>query len=78
MGDSKDNQSAARTAQFKTRVVRGRPADREFDIEFWQGQSDEAKFNAVWEMIVFAEEFKHGRAPVFDRTITKVIRGRRD
>ena len=73
MSESKDQDIAARTAQFKTRVVRGKPADREFDIEFWREQSDEAKFQAVWEMIVLAEEIKHGRAPIFDRTVTKVI-----
>ena len=76
MTDSKDNKSAARAAQFKTRVVRGKPADREFDIEFWREQSDEMKFRAVWEMIVLAEEIKHGRRPTFQRTITKVIRSR--
>lgn len=63
--------------EFRTRVVRGQPADREFDLAFWQEQGDEAIFNAVWEMIVLAEELQHGREPAFQRTVTRVLRGRR-
>lgn len=51
--------------EWKTRVVRGRFPDRSFDIEFWQEQGDEAIFRAAWEMVVAAEEFKHGRKPRF-------------
>lgn len=75
---SDDGKSALKSTQkaseFKTRVVRGQPADRQFDIEFWQEQGDEAIFAAAWEMICMVEESKHGRKPTFDRTVTKVIR----
>ena len=27
--------------------------DRSFDIEFWQRQSDAARFNAAWELVEF-------------------------
>jgi hypothetical protein len=62
--------------KFRTRVVRGRPADRQFDIEFWQEQGDEAIFAAAWEMIVMAETTKYGKQPTFQRTVTKVKRSR--
>ncbi len=26
--------------------------DRSFDLDFWQGQSSEARFDAAWELIV--------------------------
>lgn len=26
--------------------------DRSFDLDFWQGQSSEARFDATWELIV--------------------------
>jgi hypothetical protein len=61
---------------FKTRVVRGKPADREFDIDFWQAQGDDAIFAAAWELIVLAEEVRHGKQPTFQRTVTKVIRNK--
>ena len=36
-----------------TRLSRfGERPDREFDIQFWQGLSSEARANAVWEMVV--------------------------
>ncbi len=57
-----------------TRVVRGRPADRSFDIDFWQQQGDEAIFSAAWEMVLMAEEFRHGRQPTFQRTVTNIQR----
>lgn len=60
--------------KFKTRVVRGQPADREFDIDFWQAQGDEAIFAAAWEMICLVEELKHGRKPAFHRDVTKIMR----
>jgi len=47
------------TAIFKdgrtitTRLSRfGERPDREFDIQFWQGLSSEARANAVWELVV--------------------------
>lgn len=57
---------------WKTRVVWGGFPDRTFDIEFWQEQGDEAIFRAAWEMVVIAEEFKHGRKPRLQRTITRI------
>ena len=59
---------------MKTRVVRGKPADRQFDIDFWQEQGEQAIFAAAWEMICTVEKFKHGRQPTFQRTVTKVKR----
>lgn len=32
--------------------------DRSFDIEFWQSQDDAARFDAAWELVVFAHELK--------------------
>ncbi|MCL4401397.1 MAG: hypothetical protein M1436_01855 [Acidobacteria bacterium] len=63
--------------QWKTRLVEGEFPDRQFDIEFWQEQGDEAIFRAAWEMVELAEELKHGRKPTLQRTVThlKRIRG---
>jgi hypothetical protein len=36
--------------------------DRSFDIEFWQAQSDAAKFDAAWELVTTAWALK-GRSP---------------
>jgi hypothetical protein len=41
-----------------SRVVRGCFPDRQFDVDFWQQQGDEAIFEAAWEMVGLAEEFK--------------------
>jgi predicted nucleotidyltransferase len=41
-----------------SRVVRGRFPDRQFDVDFWQQQGDEAIFEAAWGLIGLAEEFK--------------------
>lgn len=30
--------------------------DRSFDIEFWQSQDDNARFDAAWELVLFAHE----------------------
>ncbi|HEY7387331.1 MAG TPA: hypothetical protein VH640_02405 [Bryobacteraceae bacterium] len=62
---------------WKTRLIKGRFPGREFDIEFWQEQGDEAIFRAAWEMVELAEEFKHGRKPTLQRTITKLKRRKR-
>ncbi len=55
---------------WTTRLVVGHYPDRQFDIEFWQEQGDEAIFSAAWEMIELAEEMKHGRKPELQRTVT--------
>lgn len=59
---------------WKTRVVRDGFPDRKFDIEFWQEQGDEAIFRAAWEMVLMAEEFKNGRQPRLQRTVTRFQR----
>ncbi|MGA2737923.1 MAG: hypothetical protein ABSG65_10785 [Bryobacteraceae bacterium] len=41
-----------------SRVVRGAFPDRQFDVDFWQQQGDEAIFAAAWEMVGLAQEFK--------------------
>lgn len=32
--------------------------DRSFDLQFWQAQSDTARFAAAWELVVTASLFK--------------------
>lgn len=32
--------------------------DRSFDLEFWQSQPPQARFDAVWELIVHASKVK--------------------
>jgi len=60
--------------QWKTRVVRDGFPDRQFDIDFWQEQGDEAIFSAAWEMVLMAEELKNGSEPTLQRTVTRVQR----
>jgi hypothetical protein len=55
---------------WKTRLVEGAFPDRQFDLEFWQEQGDEAIFRAAWEMVELAEEANHGRKPRLQRTVT--------
>ena len=61
-------------AKWQTRLVEGEFPDRDFDIEFWQKQGDEAIFRAAWEMVELAEEIKHDRKPTLQRTITSLKR----
>lgn len=68
--------SPAHTSDWKTRVVRGSFPDRRFDVEFWQAQGDEAIFAAAWDLVLAAEELRHGRQPTFQRTVTSVQRKR--
>jgi hypothetical protein len=37
--------------KWKTRPTEGGFPDRQFDIDFWQEQGDEAIFQAAWEMV---------------------------
>ncbi len=60
-------------AIWKTRLVQGKFPDREFDIEFWQEQGDEAIFQAAWEMVELVEETKHGRKPTLLKTVTRLV-----
>jgi hypothetical protein len=39
-----------------SRVVRGGFPDRQFDVDFWQQQGDEAIFEAAWELVGLARE----------------------
>lgn len=34
--------------------------DREFDLQFWQDQPAQARFNAAWELIIHAYRIKGG------------------
>lgn len=34
--------------------------DRSFDLEFWQSQSSQQRFDAAWELIVHAWKVKGG------------------
>ena len=61
-------------SKWKTRLVTGEFPDRSFDIEFWQEQGDEAIFSAAWELVMLAEEAKHGRKPRLQRTTTALKR----
>ena len=63
-----------KNGQWKTRVVRDGFPDRQFDIDFWQEQGDEAIFSAAWEMVLMAEELKNGSEPTLQRTVTRVQR----
>jgi hypothetical protein len=36
--------------------------DRSFDIEYWQRRDSDARFEAAWELVVFAHERKGGDA----------------
>jgi hypothetical protein len=60
--------------KWKTRLVEGEFPNRDFDIEFWQEQGDEAIFHAAWEMVEMAEETKNGRKPALQRTVTNLKR----
>jgi hypothetical protein len=60
--------------RWVTRLVKGEFPDREFDIQFWQEQGDEAIFRAAWEMVELAEELRHGRRPTLQRTLTTLAR----
>ena len=64
----------AKKSAWKTRLVEGGFPDRDFDVEFWQEQGDEAIFSAAWEMVELAEEAKNGRKPTLQRTATAIKR----
>jgi hypothetical protein len=65
---------------IKTRLSRfGERPDREFDIQFWQGLTSEARANAVWEMVV---DYWSGKGKTADelrlqRSVECLQRGRR-
>ena len=45
-------------ANFMERRGKLKDLDRSFDLEFWQSQTALARFNAAWELIVFASQVK--------------------
>ena len=50
--------------------------DRSFDIEFWQSLTPQARFEAMWELIVQAEKIKGRDVRQFrlDKTVEKYQR----
>ena len=60
--------------EWKTRLVKGGFPDRQFDIDFWQEQGDEAIFQAAWEMVELAQEVKGGGSLTLQRTVTSLKR----
>jgi len=64
--------------RWKTRLVQGTFPDRDFDVEFWQEQGNEAIFSAAWEMVELSEEVKNGRKPTMDKSVTRLIRDQKD
>jgi hypothetical protein len=66
--------SGSHNSGWKTRLVEGKFPDRDFDVEFWQEQGDEAIFSAAWEMVELAEEVRNGRKPRLQRTATTLNR----
>ena len=38
--------------EFVERTGRIEDLDRTFDLQFWQSQSDQARFAAAWELVV--------------------------
>lgn len=50
--------------------------DRSIDIRFWQQQSDQARWDATWELIALAHKMKTGKdlEPRLDRTATTLGR----
>ena len=64
----------AKAPTWKTRLVKDQFPGRDFDIEFWQEQGDEAIFHAAWEMVELAEELKYGRKPALQRSVTNLQR----
>lgn len=51
------NQTITRTG-FVERRGKISDLDRSFDVQFWQAQSPQARFDATWEMIVHYAKVK--------------------
>ena len=45
-------------ANFTERRGKIEELDRSFDLQFWQAQPAQARFDAAWELIVFASRVK--------------------
>ena len=53
--------------------------DRTFDLQFWQAQTSQARFDAAWEMIVYAWRMKGNdvRQLTLDRSVETFQRQQR-
>jgi hypothetical protein len=58
---------------WKTRLVEGKFPNRDFDVEFWQEQGDEAIFAAAWEMVELTQ-IKSGGSLSLQRSVTNLRR----
>lgn len=56
-----DNGKITRMKKIWERIVPIEKADRSFDIEFWQGQSATARFNAAFDMLKYSYLLKGKR-----------------
>jgi hypothetical protein len=56
------------------RLARISEAGRAFDIEFWQAQSDEARWEAAWEMVCdrHAMRGSNEREPRLQRSVQHI------
>ena len=45
-------------ANFVERKGKLQDLDRSFDLKFWQSQSSQARFDAMWEMIIHVAKVK--------------------
>lgn len=61
-----------------TRLVKGRPPGREFDIEFWQRLGPTRIFEAAWDLVVTAARVKGINEDQLrlQRSVTSLQRGR--
>ncbi len=50
----------ANSKDFVERHGRLADLDRSFDLEFWQNQPPQARFDAAWELIIHAHRVKEG------------------
>jgi hypothetical protein len=59
-----------------TRLLKGRPPGREFDVEFWQRLGPEAIFEAAWDLVVTAASVRgiHEGQLRLQRSVTKFER----
>lgn len=66
-------------SKFVERKGKLEDLDRSFDIEFWQSQSPQQRFNATWELIVHAWKVKGGdvRQLRLQRSVEKFERHQR-
>ena len=58
-------------AGFVERRGRIEDLDRSFDLQFWQAQSPQARFDAAWELVLHAGKVKgiDVRQPRFQRSV---------